>query len=203
MPTDGSRGSDGSGGSDEDIPPIRTERLELVSMSIPFMEALVALDLPAAEREVGAHVPAWLPGQLEHFLEYRLAQLAVDRSIREWLGRAMILVDEAGRRRVVGTLGFHGPPDQVGRLEVGYSVDPDYRRRGFAREAVGALFDWAASVHGVTRFIASISPTNEPSLKLAAGFGFEQTGSHLDEIDGLELVLETDWPPSVEGARLA
>jgi [ribosomal protein S5]-alanine N-acetyltransferase len=164
-------------------------------MSIPFMEALVARDLAAAEREIGAHVPAWLPDQLEHFLQYRLAQLAVDPSIREWLGRAMLLTDEAGRRRVVGTIGFHGPPDPQRRVEIGYSVDPVYRRLGLAREAVRAMFDWAAATHGIRRFIASISPTNEPSLNLAAGFGFVQTGTQVDDIDGLELVFETDWPP--------
>lgn len=179
-----------------DVPSVRTERLELVSMSIPFMEALVARDLAAAEREIGAHVPAWLPDQLDDFLQYRLAQLAVDPSIREWLGRAMVLTDEAGQRRIVGTVGFHGPPDQQGRAEIGYSVDPVYRRRGFAREAVRAMFDWAAVTHGVRRFIASISPANEPSLRLAAGFGFAQVGSQVDDIDGLELVFETDWPPA-------
>lgn len=178
----------------ETIPPIRTERLELVSMTVAFMEALRSGDLEAAGREVGAAVPAWLPGQLEHFLEYRLAQLEVDPSLRPWLGRAMLLTDEAGVRRVVGTIGFHGPPDDQGRLEVGYSVDPEFRRQGLAREAVRALFDWAYETYGVRRFIASISPTNEASLGLAAGFGFEQTGSHVDDVDGLELELETAWP---------
>jgi RimJ/RimL family protein N-acetyltransferase len=176
------------------VPSVRSERLELESMSIPFMRALIARDLAAAEREIGAHVPAWLPDQLDHFLQYRLAQLAVDPSIREWLGRAMVLTDEAGRRRIVGTIGFHGPPDALGRVEIGYSVDPVYRRRGLAREAVRAMFEWAASTHGVGRFVASISPTNEPSLRLAAGFGFVQTGSQVDDIDGLELVFEADWP---------
>jgi ribosomal-protein-alanine N-acetyltransferase len=177
----------------EEVPPIVSERLRLVSMSVPFMEALVAGDLGAAKREIGAHVPAWLPGQLEHFLQYRLGQLGVDPSIRRWLGRSMIL--EAGRGpRVVGTIGFHGPPDLQGRLEIGYSVDPVYRRRGLAREAVRAMLDWAATEHGIHRFIASIAPTNEPSLRLATGFGFVQTGSHMDDIDGLELELETDWP---------
>ena len=159
-------------------------------MSVPFMEALRARDLDAAELAVDARVPAWLPDQLDHFLEYRLAQLEVDPSIRPWLGRAMILVDDAGERRVIGTIGFHGPPDELGRLEVGYSVDPVFRRQGFAREAVRALFDWAATTHGIRRFIASISPTNEPSLRLAAGFGFVRTGEHMDEFDGLELVFE-------------
>jgi RimJ/RimL family protein N-acetyltransferase len=75
-------------------------------------------------------------------------------------------------------------------------VEAPYRRRGYAREAVRALFDWAASAHGIHRFVASVSPTNEPSLNLVAGFGFVQTGSHIDEIDGLELELEATWPPS-------
>ena len=188
MPTEASEAPERS------VPSIRTERLELASMTVPFMQALVARDLAAAEREIGAHVPAWLPDQLEDFLQYRLAQLAVDPSIREWLGRAMLLTDETGRR-VVGTIGFHGPPDAQGRAEIGYSVDPVYRRRGLARESITALFDWAGDAHGIHRFIASISPTNEPSLRLASGFGFKQVGTQIDDIDGLELVFETDWPP--------
>ncbi len=56
------------------------------------------------------------------------------------------------------------------------------------------MFDWALSNHGVHRFIASIAPENEPSLLLAAGFGFVQTGTQMDDVDGLEPVFETDWP---------
>jgi RimJ/RimL family protein N-acetyltransferase len=187
--------AEATGARGSDVPSVHTERLELVSMSVPFMQALVARDLGAAEREIGAHVPAWLPDQLVDFLQYRLAQLAVDPSIREWLGRAMILTDEAGQRRIVGTIGFHGAPDEKNRVEIGYSVDPVYRRQGFARESVRAMFEWAATTHGIRRFIASISPTNEPSLRLAAGFGFVQVGTQIDDIDGLELVFEADWPP--------
>ena len=163
-------------------------------MTATEMRALQAKDIEAASREAGAEVPAGLADDLEDFLRYRLAQVDADPSIRQWLGRLMVLTDEAGERRVIGTLGFHGPPDDLGRLEVGYRVEPSYRRQGYAREAIQALFDWAASAHGIHRFVASISPTNEPSLQLAAGFGFVQTGSHIDDIDGLELEFETDWP---------
>ncbi len=40
---------------------IRTERVELVSMSLAFMQALVAGDLDTATREMGADLPADLP----------------------------------------------------------------------------------------------------------------------------------------------
>ena len=177
------------------VPSIRSPRLELVSMSIPFMRALVAGDLAAASRELGADVPSGMPGDLVNFLEFRLAQLEIDPTILPWLGRSMVLTDDAGTRRAIGTIGFHGAPDEQGRVEVGYRVEPEYRRRGFAREAIRALFDWAATEHGIHRFIASISPSNEASLRLTEAFGFVQTGSQMDEIDGLELVMETTWPP--------
>ena len=177
-----------------EIPNIATPRLELVSMSVPFMEALARKDLATASTEIGASVPVWIADELENFLKYRLTQLRVDPSIRIWLGRAMVLTEDDGSRRVVGSIGFHGPPDAEGRLEVGYSVDPPYRRRGYARESVQALFDWAHSEHGITRFVASISPDNEASLNLTAAYGFKQVGEQMDEIDGLEFVFETDWP---------
>lgn len=177
------------------IPTIRTLRLELVSMSIPFMRALVARDLAAAEREIGASVPAGTPDHLRDFLQYRLGQLDADPTILRWLARAMVLTDETGTRRVIGTIGFHGAPDEGGRLEVGYRIEPEYRRRGYTSEAVRALFDWAGTEHGIHRFIASVRPDNEASLGLVAGFGFVQTGTQMDDIDGLELVLEAAWPP--------
>jgi RimJ/RimL family protein N-acetyltransferase len=162
-------------------------------MSVPFMEALQRNDLAAAEREANATVPADMPEDLRNFLIFRLAQLALDPEIHEWLGRLMILEGADGRRHVIGSIGFHGPPDSEGRVEVGYRVEPDYRRKGYAREAVRALFEWAHEAHGITRFVASISPDNEASLNLTAGFGFRQVGEQMDEIDGLELVFETTW----------
>lgn len=174
---------------------IRTARLELVLMTVPFMEALQRRDLKAATRELGASVPMWMAEELQDFLNHRLGQLATRPEIREWLGRAMVLTDEDGERHAVGSIGFHGPPDEEGRLEIGYSVDPPYRRRGFAREAATAMYSWAHEGHGVTRFVASVSPDNIASLNLIEEYGYAIIGEQMDEIDGLELVFETTWPP--------
>lgn len=180
--------------ADMAVETIRTPRLELVSMTIACMRALAAHDVEAAGRETGAIISPGLDEDLADFLRYRLAQVDADPSIRQWLGRLMILADAHGDRRAIGTIGFHGAPDEKGRLEVGYRVEAPYRRQGYAREAVSAMFDWAAETHGIHRFVASVSPTNMPSLQLIAGFGFVQTGSHMDEIDGPELEFETHWP---------
>jgi ribosomal-protein-alanine N-acetyltransferase len=55
---------------------------------------------------------------------------------------------------------------------------------------VRALIDWASSEQGIQRFIASISPENEPSLALARRLGFKHIGRHWDEEDGEELEFE-------------
>jgi [ribosomal protein S5]-alanine N-acetyltransferase len=93
-------------------------------------------------------------------------------------------------RPLIGLIGFHAPPDANGLVEIGYRILPGYRRHGYATEAAQALLGWATQTHGTQRFKASISPTNEPSLRLIRQLGFHQTGQQHDEIDGLELVFE-------------
>jgi RimJ/RimL family protein N-acetyltransferase len=160
-------------------------------MSLSFMEALVARDLDRATTEIGAIVPADMHDGLDSFLEYRTAQLREDPDVQPWLGRVIVLDDVRGRR-VIGSIGFHGPPDESGRVEVGYRVDPDHRRQGVATEVVRSLFDWANREHGVTRFRAATAPDNLASQAVLARFGFRQTGLQMDEVDGLELVFELD-----------
>ena len=162
-------------------------------MSAAFMRALLARDAESAEREIGAAIPADLPEQLHVFVTYRLAQLDADPSIQRWLARAMVLTAD-GNRQVIGTIGFHGAPDDQGRLEVGYRIEPEFRRRGFTREAVRGMFDWASTVHGIRSFIASVRPDNVASLGLVRSLGFVETGTQIDEVDGLELVHEAPWP---------
>jgi len=177
------------------VPPIATRRYSLVSMSVPFMRLLLARDLVAAAMEIGAAVPSDLPDRLDGFLQFRLADLAEDPATQPWLGRAIVAAQPDGPR-VIGSVGFHSPPDASGRVEVGYHVEPGYRRQGVATEAVQALLDWAGREHGVGRFRAAIAPDNVASLAVAARLGFRRVGVQVDDIDGTEIIFELDRPPA-------
>ena len=178
-----------------DVASIRTERLELISFRPDVMRAVVDSDLVEAGRRLGAAFPATVAGELRDFFRVRIADLDADPDRQPWLARAIVL-DAADGRLVAGSVGFHGPPDAEGRAEVGYQIQPPFRRRGFTTEAVRGLFDWAATTHGIDRFRASIASSNDASIGLVTGLGFVPVGVHHDEIDGEELVYEVDgWRP--------
>jgi RimJ/RimL family protein N-acetyltransferase len=176
----------------EPVPPIASARLDLVSLPVAFMEAVLAGETAAAEAILGSRIPAGWSDAVSDLFRYRLGQLKSDPTQLQWLARAMVLRDRD--RTVIGHIGFHGPPDERGMVEVGYTVMPDYRRQGYAREAVLALFDWAGREHGITLFRASVGPWNEPSLGLVRSLGFQQTGVQWDDVDGEELVFEVVIP---------
>jgi RimJ/RimL family protein N-acetyltransferase len=160
------------------------------------MRLLLARDLPGAAEEIGAVIPPEMPARLDAFLQFRIADLSVDPEAQPWLGRAIVLTEADGTRRIIGSCGFHAPPGPDGRVEIGYRVEPAYRRQGVATEAVHALFDWARA-HGVDRFRASVAPGNSASLAIVGRLGFRQVGVQMDDIDGEELVFELDgWPPA-------
>ena len=161
-----------------------------------FMHHLVARDLAAAEAEIDAVIPVDFPDRLDGFLQFRIADLSADPAAQPWLGRSIVLTEPDGLRVVIGSAGFHAPPGPDGRVEIGYRVEPGYRRQGVATEVARALFDWAHE-HGVDRFRASRRSGQRGLAGDHQGFGFEQVGVQIDDIDGEELVFHLDgWPPA-------
>jgi len=71
---------------------------------------------------------------------------------------------------IVGDCGFRVNDD--GEAEISYTVAPEFRRRGFASEAVSALVDSLLSRPKITCAIARITPDNLPSAGLLAKLGF-------------------------------
>jgi RimJ/RimL family protein N-acetyltransferase len=173
-------------------------RLDLVSLSPAFIRASLAGDLPKAERLLGAKLPEGWP-DCAHLLQLRLKQMEDDAAYEPWSLRAVVLRAMVLRadQMMVGHIGFHTKPaaeylqpySPTG-VEFGFEVFPPFRRLGLAREASLALMHWAQTVHGQRTFIVSIRPDNTASQGLAAQLGFVRIGSHIDEIDGLEEILE-------------
>lgn len=175
---------------------ITTQRLDLIPMSLPLMEACIAGDSATAERLLGLQIPsdwfdeAWV-------IQLRLDQARNDPAFLPWVPRAIGLRED---RVMIGSINFHTAPDPEylqdiapGGVEFGYGIFEPYRRRGYAQEAVLALMEWTARERKVSRFVLSISPENAPSLRIAHNLGFVKIGQHIDEEDGPEDIFERQY----------
>jgi [ribosomal protein S5]-alanine N-acetyltransferase len=179
---------------------VSSEHLNLLPMTLELMEALQRGDRESAQKMTGYLIPADWPEDMESVLRFRIAIARAQPEAWPLLLRAMVL--RADPEVVVGRIGFHGPSDDTGMLEIGYEVFPAHRRQGYAREAVIAMFSWAQRDPAVLRFRATVSPDNLASRSLVAGLGFLEVGTQRDEEDGEETIFEgpaADFEGSASG----
>ncbi len=161
-------------------------------MTPAFLEAILDGRRDDAASILAAELPDEFPRKGERrFLELRQGQMRKDERFQEWCPFAVVL-----EGRMIGHAGYHGPPGVNTRqnpdaVELGYTIEPDYRRRGYATAAATELIR-RAQERGIHHFIACSSPGNEPSLAIIRGLGFVQTGEEMDEEDGLEYVFELE-----------
>lgn len=175
------------------VPPIVTKRLDLVAADPEQFDALLAHDPGAFSASLGAPAPVPFepPPLTDDVIEWFRDQLRADSGIKPWLFRWMISRPD---RSVIGSLGFAGPPDADGVVVMGYSVYPQFERRGYASEAASALIEWALTQPGVRTVRATIKPDNVASRRVATHAGLVLAGqTHSDE-EGLLDVWERYAP---------
>lgn len=167
--------------------------VRIVHLNGPAFRALAAGDLAAADELSPVPVSPYLAGpECRGVWQRRSGQAQADPASAAWV--TGIIWDEH-RRVAVGRAGYHAPPDADGMVEIGYAVDPAYRRRGYARAALEALLARAAGEPRVSRVRVSIRPDNVASYRLAAQYGFRKVGEQWDDEDGLEFVYEVPAGP--------
>ena len=145
---------------------LQTTRLELRPLPSAAARALPD-DRETAARLLGAALSVDWPQP--DLLDVLPMQAAAARS-GERFGAWVIIERESST--VVGDIGFLGPPGSDGGVEIGYSVIPDRRGRGYASEAVRVLVAWALTQPGVGSVAARCDILNVPSIRVLERAGF-------------------------------
>lgn len=91
-----------------------------------------------------------------------------DISQHNWLTYWLIVIEEENVG--AGMLGFKGFPDENGSTEIGYGIDEVYQGKGYMREAVQALIDWAFT-HPFCKLITASEVENPASRRLLEKLG--------------------------------
>nr|WP_073763225.1 GNAT family N-acetyltransferase [Streptomyces sp. CB02923] len=91
-------------------------------------------------------------------------------------GWGLFTIVRADDGTAVGSICFHGPPDDEGTVEIGYALCPPARGAGWATEATRLLADWAAGRPEVRTVLALTEPANVPSRRVLERAGFVPSG---------------------------
>jgi RimJ/RimL family protein N-acetyltransferase len=136
-------------------------------------------DLAAAQAFIGRQSPAATPAG--------------------WFQRAIRLREDG---RLIGDLGVNLPGDATEPVEFGISLAPEGQGRGYAREAVRALFGHVFGPLGRHRVRASVDPRNLACLALLRSLGMRQEAHHRESLwlhgewvdDMVFAMLDREWP---------
>ncbi len=163
----------------------RTERLELVPITVEMVEAIFRDDRRACEQLAQASMPSAWPGKslVEQAFSTSLEAIRAEPERLLW-GDHLIL--DPKEKRVVGSVVFHGRPDEGGCTEVGYGIERTSQGHGYATEALASVMDWAFEAGAGCIF--AVTPTwHTASIRVLEKCGFARAGTR--DHDFVELLL--------------
>ena len=167
---------------------IETERLILRKMTHDDFDALYAV---LSDEEAMRHYPApfdrdrirgWIEWNLENYSRYGFGLWSV------------VLKENGG---VIGDCGIT-MQNIEGRMlpEIGYHIRRDLWRRGYAREAARAVWNWAFRNTSFDALYSYMKYTNAASLGTALSAGMRKIREYPDAINGVTIVCaitRDDW----------
>ena len=152
-------------------PPLRTERMRLVPLTLAQMQMQLD-DYAGLERSLGARVTG---NRLEKDM-YKNVTRGMDYMRQEaedaiWNTFWAAVLEEDST--FVCGIGFKGPANAEGEVELGYGFDAPYQNRGLATEAVAAMTKWAFAQPGVATVTAETDYANIASARVLQKNGFQ------------------------------
>ena len=120
-------------------------------------------------------------------LAWRVPQVKVDPLLIKWFVRWIVL---KSTREIIGSVSFHGAPNEVGMIEIGIGIEPIFQNQGFGFEALAGMWSWVCDQEGVKILRYTVSAKNTASIALINKFGFKHVGQQIDDEDGPEEIYE-------------
>lgn len=182
---------------------IETDRLRLDALRAADAAALFAC---RGDPEV-ARYQGWQPRSEAEAAAFIAKQAGRAFGAAGGWSQCAIRLRESGE--LIGDLGVQVPADRDAAIAFGVSLQPARQRRGYAREAVAALFDHAFGIWGRRRVVASVDPRNTASRALCRALGMRLEAHHVESLcaDGVWVddlifaLLAREWRAAADVRR--
>ncbi len=172
---------------------IETSRLQLRPYAPEHLLALIE-GVPQYEARMGLQAAEGLRDFIvsDEVSPDWIAQLRAATTADVWMHGFAVVHRES--QSVIGTIGFKGPPNEEGMVEVAYGIVPIYQGQGYTTEAAAAAVSFAFSHRQVRLVCAHTLPSNAPSIGVLLKCGFTRIGEVIDPDDGLVVRWEYSRP---------
>ena len=156
-----------------------TDRLKLVAGTQVLAAAEIEDRAKFAEL-LGVLVPeTWPPDLLRDVLDYLYGLYREHPEWEGWLAWYAVRID-SDYPLLCGSIGFKGPPDERGMVEIGYSVLPEFQGQGLATEMVAAIVKWAKRQPQIKRVEAETNIDNNASIRVLEKNNFACAGAGVE-----------------------
>jgi [ribosomal protein S5]-alanine N-acetyltransferase len=149
---------------------LETPRLKLLPFTLELKKVTLSQRARLPEM-LGVAVPDSWPGAdmleaLPHFIE------AMEQGPLGLVWDGIIL--HKADRVAIGGIGFHGPPDEAGKVEIGYNIIPAYEGQGHATEMARRVIEWAFQTPSIEVITAECLDDNSGSIRVLEKVGMRR-----------------------------
>ena len=152
---------------------LETPRLRLIPYTLELKQIMLAERARLTEM-LGVVIPdAWPGADMLEALPFFIEAMEKDPAGLVWDGIIIHKADQVA----IGGIGFHGPPDEAGRVEIGYNIIPAYEGQGYATEMARRVIEWAFQMPGIQAVTAECLDDNIGSIKVLEKVGMRRLGT--------------------------
>ncbi|MDF2904742.1 MAG: acetyltransferase [Herbinix sp.] len=148
---------------------LESGRLNLLPLKAKSLELAVE-DYCTMQKELGLKVNRTiLDEEMQYAMKIRRIRVLENEKDYLWYTNWAIILKE--ENIIIGYIILKGLPNEDGEVIIGYDIDENHRRKGYATEAIRRLFQWIFSNPKVSSVIADTEKVNIPSCKLLEHLG--------------------------------
>ncbi len=113
----------------------------------------------------------------KNLLNYEYQEILKLHMLRFWI------FEKEHPEKIIGTVSYHNiTPNIYSSARLGYKIDRDFRRKGYAYEAISNTMKFVSKDIGIRRYEALVLPENEASIGLLTKLGFAREGLLKDKV---------------------
>jgi [ribosomal protein S5]-alanine N-acetyltransferase len=149
---------------------LEMQRLKLLPFTLELKKVTLAERARLTEM-LGVAIPdAWPGADMLEALPFFIEAMEQDPLGLVWDGIIIHKADQIA----IGGIGFHGPPNEAGRVEIGYNIIPAYEGQGYATEMARRVIDWAFQTPGIQVITAECLDDNLGSIRVLEKVGMRR-----------------------------